>query len=192
MGTNHRPHSVRSCEPALHAEGLAGGRPRGGGASRRRLRRLGSGALPSPAAHSWGRQLASAADWLWARVCGCGDAALALWCARPAGCHAPQGWRRVVRGRGVSLTPVRGVLCQALSLSQLPVLGAGSRVLLPVFVRRGRCGRRDPAPAPQHALWRPGVARCGGGRRASLGGDALRHCEGRLRLGARPPPAAHP
>ena len=30
VGTHHRPHSVRSCEPALRAVGVAGGRPRGG------------------------------------------------------------------------------------------------------------------------------------------------------------------
>ena len=29
VGTHHRPHSVRSCEPTLHAVGVAGGRPRG-------------------------------------------------------------------------------------------------------------------------------------------------------------------
>ena len=29
-GTQHGPHSVRSCEPALRALGVAGGRPRGG------------------------------------------------------------------------------------------------------------------------------------------------------------------
>ena len=34
----------------------------------------------------------------------------------------------------------------------------------------GRCGRVDPAPAPQRAPLRAGVARCGGGGRASPGG----------------------
>ena len=29
-GTQHRPHSVRSCKPALRVVGVAGGRPRGG------------------------------------------------------------------------------------------------------------------------------------------------------------------
>ena len=29
-GTQHRPHSVRSCEQALRAVGVAGGLPRGG------------------------------------------------------------------------------------------------------------------------------------------------------------------
>ena len=30
VGTQHQPHSVRSCEPLLCAVGVAGGRPRGG------------------------------------------------------------------------------------------------------------------------------------------------------------------
>ena len=30
VGTRHRPHSVRSCEPSLRVVGVAGGRPRGG------------------------------------------------------------------------------------------------------------------------------------------------------------------
>ena len=34
----------------------------------------------------------------------------------------------------------------------------------------GRCGPGDPAPAPEHAPLRAGVARCGGGVRASPGG----------------------
>ena len=34
----------------------------------------------------------------------------------------------------------------------------------------GRCGREDPVPAPQRAPLRAGVARCGGGGRASPGG----------------------
>ena len=34
----------------------------------------------------------------------------------------------------------------------------------------GRCRRGDPAPAPQRAPLRAGVARCGGGGRTSPGG----------------------
>ena len=47
--TQHRPHSVRPCEPALIAVGVAGGRPRGG-AFHRCEGRLVSGAVPPPAA----------------------------------------------------------------------------------------------------------------------------------------------
>ena len=42
--------------------------------------------------------------------------------------------------------------------------------LRPVCPGCGRCGRGDPAPAPQRAPLRAGVARCGGGGRASPGG----------------------
>ena len=43
-------------------------------------------------------------------------------------------------------------------------------VLRPVCPGCGRCGRVDPAPAPQRAPLRAAVARCGGGGRASPGG----------------------
>ena len=56
----------------------------------------------------------------------------------------------------------------------------------------GHGGRVDPAPAPQPAPLRAGVARCGGGGRASPGGVAFHRCEGRLVTGAVPPPAARP
>ena len=61
-----------------------------------------------------------------------------------------------------------------------------------MFLGRGCCGRGDPALAPQRALLRAVVARCGGGGGASPGGMPLRRCEGRLSSGTRPPPAARP
>ena len=45
-----------------------------------------------------------------------------------------------------------------------------ARVPRPACPGRGRCGRVDPAPAPQRPPLRTGVARCGGGGRASPGG----------------------
>ena len=45
-----------------------------------------------------------------------------------------------------------------------------ARVPRPVCPGCGRCGRADPAPAPQRAPLRAGVARCGGSGRASPGG----------------------
>ena len=100
VGTQHRPHSVRRCELALLAVGVAEGRPRGG-AFHRCEGRLVSGAVPPPA-------------------------------ARP--------------------------------------LEQAARVPRPVCPGCGRCGCGDPAPVPQRAPLRAGVARCGGGGRASPGG----------------------
>ena len=71
-------------------------------------------------------------------------------------------------------------------------LERAARAPRPVCPGCGRCGHGEPAPAPQHAPLRAGVARCGGGGRASPGGGAFHHCEGRLRSGAVPPPTARP
>ena len=49
-------------------------------------------------------------------------------------------------------------------------LERAARVPRPVCPGCGRCGCGDPAPAPQRAPLRAGVARCGGGGRASPGG----------------------
>ena len=104
VGTQHRPHSVRSCELALRAVGMAGGRPRGG-ASRHCEGRLRSSARPPPTAHPRGGQLGSAVEVLWAWVCGRGGPALFLWRACPAGGCAPPQWRKVVPGGG-DLSPL--------------------------------------------------------------------------------------
>ena len=49
-------------------------------------------------------------------------------------------------------------------------LERAARVLRPVCPGCGRYGRVNPAPAPQRAPLRAGVARCGGGGRATPGG----------------------
>ena len=71
-------------------------------------------------------------------------------------------------------------------------LERAARVPRPVCPGCGPCGRGDPAPAPQRVPLRAGVARCGGGGRASPGGGAFHRCEGGLVSGAVPPPAARP
>ena len=116
VGTQHGPHSVCPCGPALLAVGVLEGRSRGGAicCCEERLR---SGAPPPPAA---------------------------------------------------------------------PPLGLAVGVPRPVCPGCGRCGRGDPAPVPQRAPLRAGVARCGGGGRASPGGGSCRRCGGRLRSGAPP------
>ena len=50
------------------------------------------------------------------------------------------------------------------------LLGPAAKVPRPVCPGCGRCGCGDPAPAPQCAPMRAGVARCAGGGRASPGG----------------------
>ena len=49
-------------------------------------------------------------------------------------------------------------------------LEQAARVPRPVCPGCGRCGRGDPAPAPQRAPLRAAVASCGGGGRGSAGG----------------------
>ena len=97
VGTQHRPHSVRSCEPALRAVGVAGGRPRGG-ALRRCEGCLSSGALSPPAARPQGGLSGSATHVLWARVSGRGGPAMSLWLACPAGGCVPRVWPEAVPG----------------------------------------------------------------------------------------------
>ena len=80
----------------------------------------------------------------------------------------------------------------AVPLPSARPLGRAAGVPRPVCPGCGRCGRGDPALAPQRAPLRAGVACCWGGGRASLQGGAVRRCEGRLGSGAPPPPAARP
>ena len=190
VGTQHRPDSVRSCEPALRADQAARGSPRGV-ASRRFEGRLRLGARPPPAARPRGGHSGSTADVLWARVCGRRGPALSLSWTCPAGGCVPRGWREVVL-RGLTSCRYEGRLVSGAFPQPPPLPGAGSQAQLSVFPRRGWCGRGDPAPASQRVLLRAGVARSRGGRRASPGGGAPRRCEERLRSGSRPPPAARP
>ena len=96
-GTRHRPDSVRSCEPALRAVGVAGGLSQGGclaplwGAS-------GVTRSSSSAARPHRRLSGPAAHVLWARVCGRGGPALSPWLACPAGACVPRGLREAVPG----------------------------------------------------------------------------------------------
>ena len=142
----------------------------GGGAFHHCEGRLRSGAVPPPTARPLGGLLGSATDVLWARVRGCGGPTLSPWPACPVGaacrgggggpspgglaCHRCEG--RLVSG---AVTP----------LAARP-LERAARVPRPVCPGCGRCGRGDPAVAPRRAPLRAGVARRGGGGRASPGG----------------------
>ena len=124
VGTQHRPHSVRPCGPALLAVGVAEGRPPGGGAFHHCEGRLRSGAVPPPTARPLGGLLGSATHVLRARVCGCGGPTLSPWPASPVGAACRGGGGGPSPG-GWPATVVRGAWCQTLSLPRPPVLWSG-------------------------------------------------------------------
>ena len=172
VGTQHRPHNVRPCVLALLVVGVAEGRPRGGCFPPLRgapgVRRCPSPGRPSSGAGSQGsasrvsRVRSGAGVGIQHRprsVRPCGPALLAAGVAegRPRGggaFHRCEG--RMVSG---AVPP----------LAARP-LERAARVPRPACPGCGQCGRVDPAPAPQRAPLRAGVARCGGGGRASPGG----------------------
>ena len=132
--------------------------------------RLRSGAPPPPTTRPLGGLLGSATHVLWARVCRCRGATLSPWPARPVGA--------VCRGAGGGAVPGGGAFhhCEGRLVSgAVPPPAArplerAARVPRPVCPGRGWCGCGEPTPAPQRAPLRTGVARCGGGGRASPGG----------------------
>ena len=83
-GTQHRPHSVRPCGPALLAVGVAEGRSRGA-AFHHCEGRLWSGAPPPRTARPLGGLSGSATHMLWARACGCPGPTLSPCPACPVG-----------------------------------------------------------------------------------------------------------
>ena len=141
----------------------------GGGAFHHCEGRLRSGAVPPPAARPlrgrWGPP---------PTCCGRGCVGVgAQHC--PLGLHALWGLRAagVVGGRprGVACHRCEGRLASgAVPPSSACPLDRAASVLRPVCPGCGRCGCGDQAPAPQCAPLRAGVARCGGGGRASQGG----------------------
>ena len=144
----------------------------GGMACHRCEGRLRSGAVPPPAA----RPLERAAR-VPRPVCpGCGRCGRGDPASAPQRAPLPAGVARCGGGgraspKGVLSTVVRGRLeSGAVPPPAARPLERAARVPRPVCPGRGRCGRGDPAPAPQRAPLRAGVARCGGGGRASPGG----------------------
>ena len=172
VGTQHRPHNVRPCGPALLAVGVAEGRPRGGCFPPLRgapgVRRCPSPGRPSSGAGSQGfASRVSRVRSVLVRGSSTGPAACALAGRR---CSL-RGWRRGVPGGGGAFHRCEGRMVSA----AVPPLAArplerAARVPRPACPGCGRCGRGDSAPAPQRAPLRAGVARCGCGGRASPGG----------------------
>ena len=169
--TQHRPHSVRPCGPALLALGVAEGRPRGGCLPPLRgapgVRRCPSPGRSSSGACSQG----SATRVSRARsVRACGPSTGPTACALAGRRCSLWGWRRGAP-RGGAYHRCEGRLASgAVPPPAARPLERAAGVLRPVCPGCGRCGRVDPAPAPQRAPLRAGVARCGGGGRASPGG----------------------
>ena len=164
----------------------------GGSAFHRCRGRLRSGAPPPPDRPLSGRAVGGGQPRAVCAVCRCGGPTLCPWLVRPVGAACCGGCGGLSPG-GVAPHRCEGRLVSgAVPPPADRPLGRAVRVLRPVCPRCGRCGRGDPAPAPQRAPFRAGVARCGGGGRASPGGGAFRRCEGRLRSDAPPPPTARP
>ena len=168
--TQHRPHSVRPCGPALPLWGWRKGVPGGVPSTVVRGAWCQALSLPRPPV-LWSGQpgfrdpcvpgAVDAGVWTQHRphsVRPCGPALLAVGVAegRPRGgaFHRCEG--RLVSG--------------AVPPPAARPLERAARVPRPVCPGCGRCGRVNPAPAPQRAPLRAGVARCGGGGRASPGG----------------------
>ena len=164
----------------------------GGGAFHHCGGRLRSGAVPPPTARPLGGLLGSATHVLWVRVCGCGGPTLSPWPACPVGAACREGGGGPSPGGSACHRCEGRLVSGAVPPPAARPLERAARVPRPVCPGCGRCGRGDPVPAPQRAPLRAGVARCGGGGRASPGGGAFHHCGGRLRSGAVPPPTARP
>ena len=189
-GTQHRPHSVRTCGPTLLAVGSAEGRSRGA-AFHRCEGRLRSGAPPPPTARPLGGQFGSATHVLWARVCGSGGPTLSPWPACPVGAACRGGCGGPSPG-GWPATVVRGVWCQALSLSRPPVLWGGQPGIRdPCVPGCGRCGRRTQHPPHSVRPCGPALLAVGVAEWHSRGG-LFHRCEARLWSGAPPPRTARP
>ena len=169
--TQHRPHSVRPCGPALLAVGMAEGRPRGGclpplwGAPG--VRRCPSPDRPSSGAGSQGsatrvsrvRSMRACGPSTGPTACALASRRCSLW-----------GRRKGVPGGGAFHRCEGRLVSGAVPPPAARPLERAAKVPRPVCPGCGRCGRVDPAPAPQRAPLRAGVARCGGGGRASPGG----------------------
>ena len=187
------PWLVRWCAGALLGVGVVDRHPRGG-AFQRCEGRLVLGAVPLPVARPPERAARVPRP-----VCpGCGR------CGRVGPAPAPQraplragvarcgGGEKGVPGGGAFHRCEGRLVSGAVPSPTARPLERAARVPLPVCPRCGRCGRVDPAPVPQRAPLRAGVARCGGGGRASPGGGVFHRCEGRPASGAVHPPAVCP
>ena len=129
-----------------------------------------SGPVPPSTACPLGGLLESATHVLWARVYGCEGPTLSPWLACPVVAACRGG------GGGPSLGGLACHRCEGRLVSGAAPpptarpLERAARFPRPVCPGFGRCGRGDPAPAPQRAPLRACFARRGALSRASPGG----------------------
>ena len=159
----------------------------GGGASCLGVGRPGSGVLPPPTARPLGGLLGPTTHWLSVRgVAGVGTR------HQPHSARSCVLWGRHEGARGGRLLPGCGASWVGGSPPlDCPPSGRAAGAHYPLAVGAGGCGRGDPSPTPQRALWRAGFARCGGGRRVPGGGASCLGV-GRPGSGAVPAPTARP
>ena len=171
--TQHRPRSVRPCGPALLAVGVAEGRPRGGclpplwGAPG--VRRCPFPGRSSSGACSQGPRPATRVSRV-PSMRACGPSTGPTACALAGRRCSLWGWRKGVPGGGAFHRCEGRLVSGAVPPPAARPPERAARVPRPVCPGCGRCGRVDPARAPQRAPLRAGVALCGGGGRASPGG----------------------
>ena len=166
------PWLVRSCVGALLGVGVVDGRPRGGrfpalrGASG--VRRCPSPGRPSSGAGSQG-SVTHVSRVRSVRAWGPSTGPTACFRSR-AGVARCGGGGRASPGGGAFHHGEGRLRSGTVPPPTARPLERAARVPRPVCPGCGRCGCGDPAPAPQRAPLRAGVARCGGGGRASPGG----------------------
>ena len=120
----------------------------------------------------------------WERVTNPTVRALASWLCSLWGQHEGARGGRLLPGcgaSGVGRSPTPGC----------PPSGRAAGAHYPLAVGAGGCGRGDPSPTPQRALFRAGFARCWGSTRAPGGGRLLPGC-GASGVGRCPTPDCPP
>ena len=121
-----------------------------------------------------------------------GPSTVPLACMPCGGC-VPRGWWGAVPGGGWPATVVRGVWCQALSLSQPPrPLGRAARALRPVRPAAVVVGVGTQHLPRSLRPCGPALRAVGVAEGRPRGGGAFPRCEGHLRSGTHPPPTACP
>ena len=166
------PWLVRWCVATLLGVGVVDGHPRGGAFQCCEGRPV-LGAVPFPVARPPERAARVPRP-----VCpGCGRRGRAgpapappTACALAGRRCSLWGWRKGVPGGGAFHRCEGRLVSGAVPSPAARPPERAARVPRPVCPGCGRCGHVDPAPAPQRAPLRAGVARCGGGGRASPGG----------------------